>query len=604
MDHLSQIRSGGVEKAATVPGWAPPGTKASSLQDLAALTPATGQAPSPGPLPTKAPTTTDTPAQQPIRYSFPYAVNQTLTPRGTMTPFATLRTLADVVDVIRICIETRKDQVCSLKWDLALKNAKGKPDAKLEQKLADCRAFLFGKPDKRRRWNTWLRMAIEEVLVVDALSIYRRRTRGGQLYALEIKDGTTFKPLLDATGDTPIPPSVAFRQIINGQAIAGGDCTTDDLMYRPRTVRAHTPYGLSPVEAVLLAVNAVLNREVFNLNYYAEGNVPEGLVETPENWSVAQIKEFQDYWDAMLAGNLSMRRRLKIVGHGMSKVHEFKEADFSTAFDEWLLKIICAAIAVPPQEIGFTGDVNKATGQMQENVVYRRGVKPLAGFIKDILDEVLEDDLDAPEIEAVYSGGEPEDKLATAQADQLYVSIGKVSVDELRVRDGQEPIGLGPYIQTGMGPVFVEELINGVDDDPTTTDVDGEDDAAAAAPANQTVQEDEPDDPPTEAGDAADTELKKWRRMALQCVKRGQPIRAFRADHLAPTLVTKIGGALTTVDTMAGVVAVFTQVEKARSVAKKLKKAETALRRKSAALFAEQGSDLAEFLRTKVRELA
>ncbi|HVL65738.1 MAG TPA: phage portal protein [Vicinamibacterales bacterium] len=513
--------------------------------------PAAGARPHPGPIPASGETG---PAENlrhaPIRWNYPYAYNQVWTPRSkALTPFAVLRQLAEVDDIIRICIETRKDQMTSLDWDIVPRDKK--QGSGLTAKIQLAREF-FARPDRRRDFSTWLRMAIEDVLVVDALSIYRRRTRGGRLYALELKDGTTFLPLLDEDGDLPLPPKIAYRQIINGVPMEGGDCTVDELMYRPRTVRTHTPYGLSPTEAVLLTVNAALSRQVFNLQYYTEGNVPEGLLEVPSSFTTTQqMADFQEYLDDYLAGldNLGRRRRLKVVGSG-SKVHEFKEPDFTSVYDEWLLKVRCAAFAVPPQEVGFTADVNKATGEQQENVAYRRGVKPLGRFFKGIFDEALVA-MDAAELEWVWTGGEVEDKLKQAQADRIYVSMGKTSVDELRSRDGQEPIGLGPYIETAMGPIFVDELLTGRDPDADLTTTDG-----GRTPAGETLDGDAKttpsgkgaaqalaeaqEDGAEKLSDAALADLRKWRACAIKAVKAGRAVPEFVSDTIPLELHVRV----------------------------------------------------------------
>lgn len=503
--------------------------------DVAA--PASGPRPNPGPLPVLDPDAGAADLRHaPLRFQFPYAVNQVWTPRrSALTPFAILRQLADVSPEIRTCIETRKDQMCSIGWDIGIRGQQGarKSTAKVER----ARAF-FRKPDQRRSFSDWLRMAIEEVLVIDALSIYRRRTFGGDLYALEIKDGTLFLPLLADDGDTPMPPAVAYRQIVNGVPMAGGDCTVEDLIYRPRTVRSHTPYGMSPTESVLLAVNAALQRSVFNLQYYTEGTVPEGLLEAPTGWTTQQLTEFQEYLDDFLTGNLAARRRLKVVAQG-SKLTQFKEPAFETQYDEWLMMVICAAFAVPPQEIGFTNHVNKATGEMQENVVYRRGVKPLSGYFKDTFDMVLADDLDSPELEWVWTGGEVEDVLAKAQADKINVQIGKVSVDELRVRDGQEAIGMTAYVMTTLGPVFVDDLLNPKPDpvDPNApTPKPGDKPAAGGKKTAEPNLEAEPHD----VSEAALADLRKWRGVAIKAVKAGKPQRAFESDAIPMVLQTAI----------------------------------------------------------------
>lgn len=555
----------------------------------AAAAPASGPRPDPGPIPAGQPVQ-DPRHAAPIRWSFPYANNQVWTPRGkAKTPFALLRALADTDDIIRICIETRKDQMSSLGWDIVPRDKK--QGAELAAKINAARAF-FQKPDRRRDFSTWLRMAIEDVLVVDALSIYCRRTRGGGLYSLELKDGTTFLPLLDEDGDTPLPPRTAYRQIIFGIPMIGGDCTIEQLLYRPRTVRTHTPYGLSPTEAVLLTVNAALNRQVFNLQYYTEGNIPEGLLMAPKDFTTAQMVEFQDYLDDYLTGNLAARRRLKVVAAG-SEVHEFKDPDFTTTFDEWLLKVRCAAFAVPPQEIGFTADVNKATGEQQENVAYRRGVKPLGLFFKGIFDEALVM-LGLADLEWVWTGGEAEDKKIQAEVDRIYVDMGKVSVDELRARDGQEPIGLGPYVATAMGPVFVEELLNGgtPDDDPNTTDDKDPPQAKGNATDDEAVTE------------AAMADLRKWRAVAIKCVQAQKPVREFASDVIPFELYARVQYFLKLVEGSGDVAKVITafdlavadhQVTKAgeqRRLTKSEQRAAKAFQRVMAKHFRAQGKAL------------
>jgi hypothetical protein len=459
----------------------PAGSVATPLAQLASQlteTRASGSPPDPGPVPTEQPSPTTEAVEPvghaPMRYSFPYAINQTHTPRGenrSLTPFAQLRNLGEVCDLVRIAVEARKDQMTQLKWDFAPRersHAKKMSDTDTAR-VKQLRDF-FRKPDKIHGWNTWLRMLIEEVLIIDALSIYKRRTRGGKLYSLELIDGTTIKPLLSRRGFVPLPPSVAYRQIITGVPVAGGDCTVEQLLYRPRTVRTWTPYGLSATESVMLTINTALNRQLFNLGYYSEGNVPEGLVSTPEGWSVDQIAQFQDYWDAMIAGNYKARQRLRFVGPKMAEsVYQFKKESFDTKFDEFLLQVVCAAFNVQPQELGFTQQINKSQGEAQENVTYRR-MKPLANFIKDINDETLVDELDAADFECIFTGGESEDRKAQAEVDNIYVRIGKVSIDELRARDGEDDAETAKAIDAELR-TFKSFIVNRVKRGKTLVDV-------------------------------------------------------------------------------------------------------------------------------------
>jgi hypothetical protein len=597
--------------------------------------PASAEPPSPGPVPIASEPKTDggRPAvnDAPIRYPFPYAVNQTLTPRGEsarLMPFEQLRVLADVFDIVRIAIEARKDQITQLAWDFAprQRSRSKAPTAAEKQKIDTLRAF-FAKPDRRHGWQTWIRMLLEEVLVVDALSIYKRRTKGptggvngGSLYALELIDGATIKPLLDGRGFAPLPPYVAYRQIIQGRPVVGGDCTIEQLLYRPRTVRTWTPYGLSPVECVMLTVNTALNRQMFNLSYYAEGNIPEGLMSTPDGWSVDQIQQFQKYWDTLLAGNIRTRSRLRFVGPKMAEsVYQFKKESFDTKFDEWLLQIVCAAFGVQPQELGFTQQINKSQGDSQENITYRRGVKPIAGYVKDILDEVIATDLGMPDFESIHTGGEAEDRKAQAEIDKIYWSIGKTSTDELRARDGEEMIGLGPIVMTNEGPVFVEQLVKDKDHNPLTSNVrdvaapeddlskQNTDEAAARKKGKVDVDagDDTGDDDDAEKAvdDAVRGEVSSFRRWCTNRVKVGKSIDAskFESDLLALDTRERIVKAI--VDsggTVAAIASTFNAVEKASTEASIKSSAQRRYRRVMKSHFSELADALSAHLHTGI----
>lgn len=565
--------------------------------------PATALPPNPGPVPVPAATT-----REPIAYQFPYAVNQTLTPRGenrALTPFAQLRQLADVSDLVRIAIEARKDQIASLDWDFAPRGRRfgQAPTADEIAGIAKLRAF-FAKPDRVHSWDTWLRIVLEEALVVDATSIYRRRTRGGALYSLDVIDGTTIKPLLDARGFVPLPPFAAYRQIINGLPIEGGDCTIDQLLYRPRTVRTWTPYGLGPVESVLLTVSTALNRQLFNLSYYAEGNIPEGLVSTPEGWTTEQIREFQTYWDSLLAGNWRGRSRLRFVGTKMAEsVYQFKKESTDTKFDEWLLQIVCAAFVVQPQELGFTQQVNKSTGENQENVTYRRGIKPLARYVKALLDEVIATDLDLAGFESTFAGGETEDKKAQAEIDAIYVKLGKNSIDELRARDGEEPIGCGPFVMTSKGPVFVEQLVADKINPMTPTPAALPGAGGTLDEADDDTSDDDEADDATDATatKAVDDELRAFRRWCLARVKGGKAIDAtkFASDDVPLPARQQIVEAITTRGgTVGDVVDVFKVVESTTAATRTKLRGERQYRRVLKSYFSDLSTALATHVST------
>ena len=96
-------------------------------------------------------------------------------------------------------------------------------------------AFLV-RPDRRHAFSAWLRMLLEDMLVIDAATLYPRFARDGALYSLDVIDGATITPLIGEDGRSPDPPDPAYQQILHG--VPAADFSSDELLYLPRNLRA------------------------------------------------------------------------------------------------------------------------------------------------------------------------------------------------------------------------------------------------------------------------------------------------------------------------------------------------------------------------------
>lgn len=116
------------------------------------------------------------------RFDYPYAVNTLVaTPRAeqgeNQIDFATLRRLADPaqggLDLLRLAIETRKDQMAGQRWKIKSR------DEALQDGGERARALekALRRPDGMTTWGTWQRMLLEDAFVLDALCVYLRRTK-------------------------------------------------------------------------------------------------------------------------------------------------------------------------------------------------------------------------------------------------------------------------------------------------------------------------------------------------------------------------------------------------------------------------------------------
>jgi hypothetical protein len=179
------------------------------------------------------PAAQDEPGVKGRAWDFPVAINMRSTPRQEeAVSFSDLRALADNYDLLRLAIETRKDQMCRQMFTIRRATRKPSPTTAASRFRSSC-AF----PTALNDWQTWLRMVLEDMLVIDAATIYPRPTNGGDLFALEPVDGATIRRVLDITGRTPLPPDPAYQQIIKGLPPS---TTAPTSSFTSRAIRART----------------------------------------------------------------------------------------------------------------------------------------------------------------------------------------------------------------------------------------------------------------------------------------------------------------------------------------------------------------------------
>jgi hypothetical protein len=231
------------------------------------------------------------------------------------------------------------------------------------------------------------------------------------------------------------PP--AYQQVFKG--LPAVNYSARDVIYRPRNVRAHRVYGYSPVQQVLMTINIALRRQLWQLDYYSEGSIPDALIGVPAGWTPDQIRQFQDYWDTEFAGDLARRRRAKFVpGDSAVKVQQTKEPEQKNDFDEWLARIICYAFSVPPQ--WATKVMNRATADNQSEQAEDEGLEPTKEWVKDLIDEIIAEEFASPDLELVWLDEDQGDPKGLEAVLEGRVKLGAVTINEMR-----DALGLDPY---------------------------------------------------------------------------------------------------------------------------------------------------------------
>ena len=398
--------------------------------------------------------------------------NLNTTPRpGEPIDFRTLRMLADAFDPVRLIIERRKDQLCRVPWTIRAKHPEGGKRPKAAQLSSQIRGIIndaenfFRFPTAGVSFRSWLRMLLEDLLVLDAPAIFCERDNIGNLVALDPIDGATIKPVIDDRGRLPRPFRwdgqpfswngqvvnvanyqeiacritdglfyvPAFQQILKG--LPAVNYTTWDLIYRPLNLRTNSVFGRSPVEQIVTTVSIAMRRSLSQLEYFREGNQPDAVFGLPETWSPDQISRFQDYWDSLYSGNLGRRRHMKFVA-GDGKYTPTHEPPLKNEFDEWLVRIACFAFSYPPS--AFVSLSNRSIAESHEKQAEEEGVEPLKEWAGEMFNEIISREF-SDEIEFAWIEEQEVDQVKQKEILVGYADAGVMTLNQVREKIGEDP---------------------------------------------------------------------------------------------------------------------------------------------------------------------
>ena len=371
------------------------------------------------------------------RFDFQFGSNINVTPRQTEEfSFGALRTLADRHDLTRLAIETCKDRMVRLNWGFRVLDSDD--DMTDEQKARAGRyRTMLRRPDGKLFWVDWLRQLLEDMLVIDAASVYVRRTVDEtEVVGLCQIDGATVKPVIDAHGNEPEPPQTAYQQVLHGMPAV--NYTSAQLIYAPRNRRVQKVYGFSPVEQIIATINIALRRQLWQHSYFTDGNIPDSLIGVPSTWTPDQIRDFQDWFDAMLTGNTQRRRGGVFVPGEVAKSYvPTKEAEMFGAGEEWFARVVCFCFGIPHQAL--VKEVNRATADNAYEQAIEDGLAPVMTWVKSLMDRILIDVLGETEIEFWWLTDKPIDPKVQDEIWKGRVDAGMADRNEWRVATGMKP---------------------------------------------------------------------------------------------------------------------------------------------------------------------
>jgi hypothetical protein len=322
---------------------------------------------------------------------------------------------------------------------------------KYNDEIARAREF-WEQPDKANglTFSDWLMTALEEILVIDAWATYPLKTVGGDLYAFQILDGSTVKPLIDDRGMRPMAPNAAFQQILYGfprsefsateeDPKADGEFTTDQLAYMVRNRRTISVYGFSPVERALPLADIYLRRQEWIRAEYTDGVLPELMFTTDEDWGTNPdlLRAYENILNDDLAGQTQQRKRARLLPKGLSPItNDGYGEKFKDTLDDYLITSICGHFGVQPAEIGFAPKGGLGGAGFQEGEAQNAeaiGIQPLANWISKMLTNLSYTYLGMPrELEFKLMTSKRMDNESNARKSQIEITSAGKTINERR----------------------------------------------------------------------------------------------------------------------------------------------------------------------------
>lgn len=513
---------------------------------------------------------------QPRRYEYQVAQNINVT-ETRLVPFKTLRAAADQIDILRRCIEVTKSKMLGLDWDITLGQdasekimaesggdhvrAMARAREKYTDEINRLREF-WETPDKANglTFNDWLNIALEDILVIDAWAVYPLPTVGGDLYAFQVLDGSTIKPLIDDRGMRPMPPNAAYQQILYGfprsefsateeDEKADGEFTSDQLAYMVRNRRTISVYGFSPTERALPLADIYLRRQQWLRAEYTDGVLPELMFTTDEDWgnNPDLLRAYENILNDDLAGQTEQRKRARLLPKGLEPVvNEGYGEKFKDTLDDYLITSICGHFGVQPSEIGFAPKGGLGGSGYEEGRALTAeaiGVTPLANWISKMLTNLSYTYLGMPrELEfRIMTSKRQDDESMARKADIEIKSAGK-TINERRSEMGlpllDTPQADMPMLVTGSDIyLFSPDGIINASQITSAPTLEGPDatPTAPVTPANTDATPEEPT--PKEASEVeeeVDEETRLEVKAFMKWASKGKRVRLFEFKSLDP----------------------------------------------------------------------
>ena len=375
--------------------------------------------------------------------------------KPTRITFQTLRRMSKAVHIARLCINTLKHKITQTEWVIQTKEQNDKAD---EHHIEVLNQF-FNNPNRYDSFRTFMDKFIEDLLVIDAACYEKVNNQGGLPAEVYYVDGSTIKPMFDIHGIMGDPAYAQFMPMNQGTN-PDAEWNRDEFTYvmqNPQADIQNFGYGLSPLEGVIMVATNILNADNYMGQFFDIGTLPPKLIDLGPDIPPAEVEAFRAYWKSEIEGK---PWKSAIMGGGtLTTVDLSSGLPVDMQFENyqvWLMKIICAAYEISPQDIGMTAEMglNRAMAEVQQKISVSKGYRSALNLIKEVFNrDIIQNWFGFDDVEFDWVGLDTLDPMEAAKIFAIESKAGAVSINEYRISKGLQPIkgGIKPMLITTQG---------------------------------------------------------------------------------------------------------------------------------------------------------
>lgn len=378
-----------------------------------------------------------------------------------VTNYKVLRKWGEENEWVRAAINIRRGEVERMHPVCIPIDPKKRYDRKIQLKINN----LLKRPNERRdSWRTLIGPAIEDILVLDRGAIVKNQTVDRKPYALYFADGATIKIYPGWSGN-PKEPRYLYESPDGKEK---KPLRNDECIMMVSNSASHR-VSLSFVQALQNTIIADIEATATAART-GKMKPPPHAMQIP-GYTDKQIKDLASDYDRKIAG----RKELFFFGgKEAAKLFPLVFSAKDNQLLEWqvyLARKIAVLAQISPQKLGITMDVNKANGEVQQEIDEDRGLIPLLLLIEEYLNaEVLGDyapldelgmpDLDALNLKVIFPEVSDAARKLHAQetinmASKANPGLPSMTINMILAMLGEEPVPGGDtfYQGTATGPV-------------------------------------------------------------------------------------------------------------------------------------------------------